>query len=257
MSNYTRNRGVVMCIVAVIVAGAIAVGLLTYYGTSYFNWTTNHDWNNTIEYNFERSEETMPDVVLLDIDIGAGAVSISFQNDSSLLYRIVAQAPNHTVQQHGAPVVSYGPTTITLNYHAAGVNITLGTGCAYRIDVDTGTSAINVNLNETASVGDVSLKTGTGAISLCMDSTTNLYESPSFSLETGVGAISIVLVLPGGIGGQFSASATFGTVEVVPTGWDVVEGNTYATPNYDTALQTLTISVTTVTGAVDAVLNVS
>ncbi len=257
MSNYTRNRGVVMCIVAVIVAGAVAVGLLTYYGTSYFIWNRPHGWENTIEYNFERSEETMPDLVLLDIDIGAGAVFITFENDSSLLYRILAQAPNHTVQQHGAPVVSYESSTITLDYHAVGVNITLGTGCAYRLDVDTGTGAITVNLNETASVGDISLKTDTGEILLCMDSTIELYGSPSFTLETGVGAISITLVLPSGIGGQFSASTAFGTVDVTPTGWDLVEGNIYATPNYETAPQTLTISSTTVAGAVNAVLGVS
>ncbi|TFF67222.1 hypothetical protein EU520_01570 [Candidatus Thorarchaeota archaeon] len=257
MSNYTRNKGVVLCIVAVIVAGAISVGLVTYYGTSFFNWNTGYDWNDTIEYEFERTEASMPTVVTLDLDIDAGAVSISFENDSSLLYRIVAEAPNQTVQQQGEPVVTYESDTIGLDYQAVGVNITLGTGCAYTMQLDIGTGAISLVLNETASIGDISLKTSTGAISLILASDVQLYQSPEFVLETGIGAISAVIDLPGGAGGRFTGSSGLGSVDVNATGWDNIEGNTYETANFTTASQTLTITASTGTGSLSAVLTTS
>jgi hypothetical protein len=241
----------------VIVAGAFTIGLLSYYGTNFFNWNTGYDWDNTVEYNFERSEASMPAVVTLDLDIDAGAVSISFENDSSLFYRIMAETPNETVQQHGAPVVTYESGTIALDYQAAGVNVTLGTGCAYIMQVDIGAGAISLVLNETASIADVTLKTSTGAISLVMNPTVQLHQNPEFKLETGIGAIAAVVDLPTAAGGRFSGSASLGEVDVTATGWNNIEGDVYETPDFDTAEQSLTITASSGTGAVSAVLTVS
>ncbi|MHA2395813.1 MAG: hypothetical protein ACXAC0_03850 [Candidatus Thorarchaeota archaeon] len=247
MSNYQRNTSVVVCIFAVIVVGAIAVGALSFYGNSWFNWNP-----ATTDFNFDAEVGATTGTVTLDIDLTTGGVAITFVDNASLLYDIDIEVQNTTLEKDGDPTVTFTSNTIGLVYTAAGVNITLGSGVNYTLDIDTTTGGIAVELVDGAHVGDVSLTAETGGISLAMTDDVVLLGNATFDLDATTGGITVVVDLPTGVGGSVEAAVGLGGVDITATGWTQITSNHYESSDYDTASQTLTVVIETTTGGVSA-----
>ena len=255
MSNYERNNTMVACIVAVIVIGAIAVGALAWLGTTTWNWHGT-SWQDTTEFSFEREPTIMPELTTVNITIDAGAVRVIFVEESDLLYRISMEVPNTTLEQHGSPTVDYASGVVSLDYQAAAVNVTLGTGSNYTLDLNVAAGGCQVIINEYAHIGDVDIVATTGGIDLTLSDDASLYgDDVNFVTETTTGGIQLNIGLPNSVGGRFIASTTIGGVDITANGWNEVGDNTYETPDYDTASKTLTISASATTGGVDATLS--
>ncbi len=241
----------VVCILSVLVIGAISVGLISYYGANTWNWNNNQP---TTDFTFEADVGTINETVTLDIDITTGGVTITFVDNESLLYNIDVEVLNTTLEAEGAPTVTFTSNTIGLAYPTAGVNITLGNGVNYTLDVDVTTGAITVVIGLDAHIGDVSLDTTTGAIFLEMSDDVVLLGNAIFDLTTTTGAIDILVDYPTGIGGSIECSVVTGSVDITAIGWTEITANHYETSDYDTASQTLTIIGQTTTGGIDAIV---
>lgn len=239
----------VVCIFAVLVIGAISVGLISYYGTNNWNWNNNPA---TTDFSFEAEVGTTNETVTLDIDITTGGVAIMFVDNESLLYKIDIEVLNTTLETEGDPTVTFLSNTIGLTYPTAGVNLTLGSGVNYTLDIDVTTGAIAVVLDLGAHVGDISLDTTTGGIFLSMTDNVVLQGNATFDLAATTGVIDINVDLPTGIGGSIECAVGTGDVDITTTGWTEITSNHYETSDYDTASQTLTIIAQTTTGSVDA-----
>lgn len=239
----------VVCIFAVLVIGAISVGLISYYGTNNWNWNNNPA---TTDFSFEAEVGTTNETVTLDIDITTGGVAIMFVDNESLLYKIDIEVLNTTLETEGDPTVTFSSNTIGLTYPTAGVNLTLGSGVNYTLDIDVTTGTIAVVLDLGAHVGDISLDTTTGGIFLSMTDDVVLRGNATFDLAATTGAIDINVDLPTGIGGSIECAVGIGDVDITATGWTEITSNHYETSDYDTASQTLTIIAQTTTGSVDA-----
>jgi hypothetical protein len=241
----------VACIFAVLVIGAVAVGLLAYYGTNSSNWNFNP---NTTIFSFEDDVGTINETVTLDIDISAGGVLVVFVDNESLLYSITIEVQNSTLETDGAPTVTFASNTIGIDYTAAGINVTLGSGVNYTLNIQSSAGGVDVVLGQSARIGDIALAVTTGGISLEMSDDAVLLGSPTFNLVTTTGGISIVADLPTGVGGSIECATTLGGVHITATGWTKITNNHYETTDYDTASQTLTIIAQTTTGGIDAVV---
>ncbi|MBY8997907.1 MAG: hypothetical protein KGD60_09255 [Candidatus Thorarchaeota archaeon] len=248
MSNNQRNTSMVVCIFAVIIVGAIAVGALSYYGTSWFNWSS-----ADTDFYFDAEVGATTGTVTLDIDLDVGGVSITFVDNASLLYDIEIVVQNTTLDTDGDPTVTFTSNTIGLVYTAAGVNITLGSGVNYTLDIDTTTGGISVALVDGAHVGDVSLTTEIGGITLAMTDDVVLLGNATFDLDSTTGGVSVVVDVPTGIGGSVEAAVGTGGVDITATGWTEITSNHYETSDYDTASQTLTVIIETTTGGITAI----
>jgi hypothetical protein len=251
LSNYERNTSLVICIFAVLVIGAISVGLISYYGTNTWNWNVNPA---TTDFSFEAEVGATNETVTLDIDLGAGGISIVFVDNASLLYDIDMEVQNTTLDQDGAPTVTFASNTISLDYTAAGVNVTLGSGVNYTLDVDVSAGGVDVILGEGAHVGDVSIDVTTGGISLVMSDDVSLLGNATFDLTTTTGGIDLVVDYPTDVGGSIEGAASVGGVDITAVGWTMVTANHYETSDYDTASQTLTIIAQTTTGGINAIV---
>jgi hypothetical protein len=248
MSNYQRNTSMVVCIFAVLIVGAIAVGALSYYGTSWFNWSS-----AKTDFYFDAEVGATTGTVTLDIHLSAGGVSITFIDNASLLYDIEIEVQNTTLDIEGDPSVTFTSNTIGLDYTAAGVNITLGSGVNYTLDIHVATGGIDVELVDGAHVGDVTLSTETGGISLAMTDAVVLLGNATFDLDTTTGGVSVVVDVPTGIGGSVECAVGIGSATITAVGWTEITSNHYETSDYDTASQTLTVVIETGTGGVTAV----
>ncbi|MGY5871008.1 MAG: hypothetical protein RTV72_02045 [Candidatus Thorarchaeota archaeon] len=247
MSNYQRNTSLVICIFAVLVIGAVGIGLISYYGTSTLNWSL-----ATTDFSFEAEVGATNETVTLDIDITSGGVSIVFVDDESLLYDIDVEVQNTTLETEGAPTVTFTSNTIRLSYPAAGVNLTLGSGVNYTLDIDVTSGGIAVALGLGAHVGDVSLDTTSGGIALEMTDDVVLLGNATFGLTTTSGGIDIDADYPSGIGGSIECAVGSGGVDITATGWTEITVNHYESSDYNTASQTLTIIAQVDSGGVDA-----
>ena len=251
MSNYQRNTSVVACIFAVLIIGAASIGLLAYYGTNTFDWNLNPA---TTDFHFESEVGTVNETVTLDFDLTTGGVSVVFVNDSSVLYDIDIEVANTTLETEGNPTVTFASNTIRFEYTAAGVNVTLGSGVNYTLNIHTTTGGIAVILGEGSHIGDVTLLTSTGGILVTMTDDAILFGDPTFDLETSTGGISVVVDLPVNVGGSFEGTATTGGVSITAPGWTEITSRHYETTDYETALQSLTVLAETSTGGISAVL---
>jgi len=233
------------------VIGAVAVGMISFYGTNTWNWNTNPA---TTDFSFEAETGATNETVTLDVDLATGGVNIVFVDNESLLYDIDMEVQNTTLETDGNPTVTFTSNTIRLDYTAAGVNITLGSGVNYTLNVDVTTGGLSVVLGIGAHVGDVSLDTTTGGISLVMTDDAVLLGNATFDLHTTTGGISIIVDYPTGTGGSIECAVGVGSVDITATGWTMVTANHYETSDYDTAAQTLTITAQTTTGGIDAIV---
>ncbi|MFX1559344.1 MAG: hypothetical protein ACFFBL_02035 [Promethearchaeota archaeon] len=247
MSNYQRNTSMVVCIFAVIIVGAIAVGALSFYGANWFNWNT-----ASTDFHFDAEVGATTGTVTLDIDLDVGGVTITFVDDATLLYNIDMEVQNNTLQRDGNPSVTFTSNTIGLDYTAAGVNITLGSGLNYTFDVDVATGGVDVELVDGAHVGDLSIKSETGGISFVMTDDVVLIGNATFDLDATTGGIAIVVDLPTGVGGSVECATTVGSVQITASGWTQITSNHYETTDYDTASQTLTVVAEATTGGITA-----
>ncbi len=237
----------VICIFAVLVIGAISVGLVSLYGNNAWNYNA-----ATTNFSFEAEVGATNETVTLDIAITTGGVSITFVDDESLLYNIDIEVLNTTLETEGDPTVTFASNTIGLSYPTAGVNLTLGSGVNYTLDIDVTTGAIAVVLGLGAHVGDVSLDTTTGGIFLNMTDDVVLQGNATFDLAATTGGIDINVDYPAGIGGAIECAVGTGDVDITATGWAEITTNHYETSDYATASQTLTIIAQATTGSVDA-----
>lgn len=248
LSNYQRNTSLVICIFAVLVIGAVGIGLISFYGTNTWNWNTNQA---TTDFSFEAETGAINETVTLDINITTGGVSIAFVDNESLLYDIDIEVQNTTLETEGAPTVTFASNTISLIYPEAGVNLTLGSGVNYTIDIDVTTGGLSVVLGAHAHVGDIDLTTITGGIDLIMSSSATILGNATFDLTTVTGGINVIAGYPTGIGGSIECAVGVGGVDITAIGWTQITANHYETSDYDTAAQTLTIIAETTTGGID------
>ena len=206
----------------------------------------------TTDFSFEADVGATNETVTLNVELGAGGVLIVFVDDDSLLYDFDIEVQNTTLAQDGNPTVTFASNTISLDYTAAAVNITLGSGLNYTIDVNVAAGGLAVVLDENAHVGDISLVATTGGISLEMTEETALMGDVTFDLETTTGGIDVTVDYPLGIGGSIECAVTVGAADITAPGWTQITANHYETSDYDTADQTLTILAQTTTGGIDA-----
>ena len=248
MSNYQRNTRMVVCIIGVLLVGAIAVGALSYYGTTNWNWNL-----DTTDFAFEAEVGATTGTVTLDVDLSAGGVSITFVDNATLLYDIDIEVDNTTLETDGEPTVTFIANTIGLDYTAGGVNITLGSGVNYTIDIVADAGGVSIALGPGAHVGDVTVLVTAGGITLGMTDDVILIGSPTFDLFATAGGIAIVADLPTGIGGSIECSVGAGGVDITAVGWTEITSSHYETTDYDTALQSLTIIAEATAGGITAV----
>lgn len=249
LSNYQRNTSLVICIFAVLVIGAVGIGLISYYGTNTMNWNYNPA---TTDFSFEAETGATNETVTLDIDVTTGGISITFVDNESLLYDITVEVQNTTLEIEGDPTVTFASNTIGLAYPTAGVEIILGSGVNYTIDVDVTTGGLSLVMGAGAHVGDVSLDATTGGISLQMTDDAVLMGNATFDLDTTTGGIDLTVDYPTGVGGSIECAVGVGGVDITATGWTMITSNHYETSDYGTASQTLTIIAETTTGGIDA-----
>jgi hypothetical protein len=249
MTSYERNTGMVVCILGVIIVGAVVVGAFSFFGPTTWGWFFGDD---TVYYHFDSTVDGTTGTVNLYVDVTTGAVNIDFEDNATLLYRIDVGVSNRTVQELGAPTVTFSASTITFDYTTSAVNVTLGSGVNYTLDVTTDTGAVDCDVIQGTHIGDVTITTGTGAIDFFMSSGVAVIGSPDFSFETTTGAIDLNVVLPSGIGGSIEAAVGTGSVDIDAPGWTEITSNHFESSDYDTASQTVTVVVQTDTGAVDA-----
>ncbi|NHI82834.1 MAG: hypothetical protein EAX81_00835 [Candidatus Thorarchaeota archaeon] len=247
MSEYQRNTGMVLCILAVLIGSAVVVGVLSFYGPSH--WFVGP--GETVYYSFDEVVDTTSGLVTLDVDLTAGSVNIEFVENTTLLYEIDIAVDNATVQEKGPPTVSYASNTIIYKYTAGAVNITLGSGTNYTLDITTTAGAVTCALASGANVSDISITTDAGAIEFSMTDDIVIIGSPDFAFETSIGAIEIDLDLPAGIGGSVEAVTEIGAVDIDALGWHELTSSHYESSDYDTASQTVTVTATTDIGEVD------
>lgn len=238
----------VVCILAVLIVGAIAVGALSYYGTNWFNWN-----DAETDFSFDAEVGATTGTVTLDIDLDLGGVSIIFVDNASLLYDIDIVVQNTTLETDGNPTVTFTSNTIVFDYTAAGANITLGSGVNYTLDIDVTTGGVSVELVDSAHVGDVAITTETGGISLVMTDGVVLLGNATFDLDATTGGISVIVDVPTGIGASVEAAVAVGTADITAVGWTEITSNHYETSDYRTAAQTLTVVIETTTGGITAI----
>ncbi len=249
MSSYQRNNTMVACILSVLIVGAIAVGALTYYGTTSWNWS-----QATTDFAFEAEVGATTGTVTLDINVGAGAVAVTFVDNATLLYDIDVEVLNRTVEAEGAPTVSFAGNVITFDYTAAGVNITLGSGVNYTMNIAVTSGGLDLHFIGGAHIGDVNATVTAGGMGLLFTDDVVLLGSPTFDLYAGSGAMTLNVGLPAGVGGSVECASVHGGVYITAPGWTAITSNHYETSDYDTAPQSLSVIAQTSSGAITATL---
>jgi hypothetical protein len=241
----------VICILAVLIGGAAIVGILASLGNTWGPSWPNDELNY---FNFDQSVGSTTGTVVLDVDVDASSVNVIFENNTDLLYEIDIGVTNQTLTQYGNPTVTFSSNTITLDYSAAKVNITLGTGVVYELDLVSGAGALSVVLSNGAKISDVSMEADAGSLSLVILDDIEVSGSPDFNLQAGAGSISVTADLPAGIGGSIEGSSSAGTVSITAPGWDEITPSHYESSDYDTASQRVTIVLVTSLGSISATI---
>ncbi|NWF94782.1 MAG: hypothetical protein HXY34_01435 [Candidatus Thorarchaeota archaeon] len=252
MSNgYTQNRSMVICIIAMIGIGSLLAGFAVLLGSSGWNWSSD---NTPRHFDFDELRGPINETVVLNVTMDVGAVTVSFVDNSTLLYRIGLTTTNSTVIKDGAPTVTLQAGVINLDYTVGTVVVYLGSGIAYDLRIKTTTGDVVVTALGVASVSDISLTSSVGAVRLTMTESASLVGNVTCDLETDVGDISVNIDLAAAIGGSFGCTTGIGSVSISAPGWTQIDSRHYQTANYATASQRLTITAKTGTGSVSAVL---
>ncbi len=250
MSNYERNTTMIFCILGVLVVGSIAVGAITFYGSSWLG----HD-NTPVYFHEDSTIGSVSGLVTINADINTGSLNILFVDNDTLLYDVDVQMSNRSYLQYGDPTIAFSSNTLTLSHEVAAFNITLGNGINYTINAQTSTGSIACVLSHDALVGDVALTTGTGSIAFTMTNDVTLIGNVDFDLTTNTGSVTAVIILPDDVGADFSAELGVGSIVVNAPTWDKVTSTHYQSDDYGDAPQNLDIVVETSVGSVTATLS--
>ncbi len=242
----------VVCIIAVLAVGAITVGGLTYLGST--GWWGNFNPAKTT-FTFHADVGNTTGAVLLDVKLAAGGLTLQFVDNSSLLYRMSVVVQNSTLQQYGPPAVTFAGNKIALDYTAAGVNVTLGTGVRYAIHGNVTAGGISATLNHGARLANMSLTSSAGGITVVTTNQIVVTGNVPVDLHTTAGGISVNVGLPTGVGGSFDATVTAGGISVNAPSWTHVTQNHYETANYNSASDKVTITAATNSGGISANLS--
>ncbi len=249
--GYTQNRGMVICIIAMIGIVSLLAGFAVFLGSSGWYWGTD---NTPRHFEFEELRGSNNGTLVLNVTIDVGAVTVSFVDNSTLLYRIDIATTNRTVIKDGPPTVTLQSGVINLDYTVGTVVVYLGSGVVYDLRIKTTTGDVEVTVLGVASVSNISLTSSVGAVRLTMNESVSLVGNVTCDLKTGVGDISVNIDLVAAIGGSFKGSTSIGSVSISAPGWTQIDPRHYETTNYTTASQRLTITASTNTGSVSAVL---
>jgi hypothetical protein len=254
MENYEKDNTMIGCIVATILLCAVLVGGLAYFSS--ITPPTNNDWNpyTYTTFIFESVETEMPDLVTLHVRKNSGGVSIKFEQNQNLLYRIEMLVHNDTVESIGPPNVTYTDDYIYLNYEHGTTEIVLGTGTVYEFDIHVYSGGIDADLRGSSRIGYISLSADSGGIEFKMNSQMILYGNASFELEAESGGMDIDISLPLGVGGCFHPIVGSGEIDI-SSNWGVVINSVYYTTNYETASKTVTITADVGSGGMNANLS--
>ncbi|MHA2020754.1 MAG: hypothetical protein ACW98J_09090 [Candidatus Thorarchaeota archaeon] len=232
------------------------IGLMIVFGgfVALYMWQTGWTWDSEmVDYDFDSSPASIPDSVILDINMPAGAIEITFTDDPALLYDIHMEVNQLTINQYGDPTVTFSANEIDLTYEAASATIVLGSGTNYTIDIDCSAASVSVIAGANAHIGDVSISASAGSIDFQMTSAVSIYDNITIDFEAEAGSIDADVTLPSGFGGSFDGATSVGTVTVTPSGsWSEVSGNNYETSDYATAESTVTITAETTVGSITA-----
>jgi hypothetical protein len=250
--QYQRNNAIVGFIVGVIVVGAILVGTFAYLGQTTYSWINIS--SEKVDYDFEQPLIDNAQIVTLDLDLDVGTVLVEFEDNPSLLYRMDLETTEDVVERDGDPTVTYTTQTIALDYSVAAINVTLGSGTVYFMDVQTATGSINLQLTNNAQIGNINIQTNTGAIWLMMTDEVIIPQSMIVDLDTTTGAIEAIIELPNEVGGVFTATTNIGSVDINTSMWQSIGTAHYETPNYRSADTLVTIQADTNVGSIDAIL---
>ncbi len=249
-NNYERNTTMVLCILGVLVIGSIAVGAITFFGAT--TWGPGD--LTPVYFHEDRNVGGVTGLVTIDVDINTGSLNLLFEDNDTLLYRVDVEMTNGSFLQYGEPTIDFSSNTLTVSHEVAAFNITLGNAVNYTIDAVTTTGSIVCLLAYDAMIGDIDLTTGTGSITFTMTGAVSLRGNPDFSLKTETGSIIAVVVLPGGVGGEFEASTSLGSITINAPTWDERTSSHYRTDDYGEAAQNLDIIAQTGTGSITATL---
>ena len=209
-----------------------------------------------VDYHFEETSPSPPNLITLNVDLAAGLVNINFVSNSTLIYRIDLTTNRWTVNQHGDPTVSYSSNTISLTYSATTADIYLADGANYTINTNIAAGNIHVIAGQYAILGDVNLETTAGTIQFELTNAAAINGNITVNLETNIGSINVDVQLPLGVSGNFSGTTNIGDVNISAISpWSEVNSNHYETMDYGSTTNSITIDATTNVGAIDAVLH--
>ena len=164
------------------------------------------------------------------------------------------EVDNRTLEIDGNPTVTFTSNTIRLDYTGGGVNITLGSGVNYTLDITTTAGGVAVTIGDGAHVGDVSINVASGGIAFTLTSDAQIMGNASVDLTADSGGIAFTIDPPAGVEARVDVSVVSGGVDIDAVGWVSLGNNDYQTNNYDSGAQILDISVSAVSGGIAGTL---
>ena len=259
MSNETAqatgsNRAIyiIVAVVAIVIISAGAIGGWLFWQNA-LRW---HYENQPVEYHFDEAAPTPPEQITLNIDLSAGAVIITFVDNTTLIYRMDVTTNRFIVDQYGDPTVSYASDTITFNYVGAAANIFLGSGANYTINTNTNAGSIHVMAGQYAHLDDVSLETTAGFIQFDLAITATLNGNITVTLSTTTGPIIVDVALPSGASGSFTGTSDIGSVNITPSSpWSEVSATEYETLDFGSTVNSIDITAHADIGSITATLS--
>ncbi|MFX1491430.1 MAG: hypothetical protein ACFFBX_04505 [Promethearchaeota archaeon] len=236
---------------AIIIIGGVVGGWVL--GQNAIRWQLEME---QVDYHFEETASSPPDLITLNVNLAAGAVNITFVDNSTLIYRIDVTTNRWTLNQYGDPTITYSSNTIVFDYEAAATSIFLGNGANYTINTNTAAGSTHVIANQYAHLGDVSLETTAGALQFELSSTATINGNVTVTLVTSAGGIDVDVQLPSSVSGSFLGTTNLGSVNINAVNpWSQVTANNYETTDFGSTTNSMTIDATTNIGAVSANLS--
>ena len=146
--------------------------------------------------------------------------------------------------------MTFTSNTIQLDYTGGGVNITLGSGVNYTIDITTESGGVAAAFGAGAHIGDVTLDVTSGGIAFTLTNDAVIIGNATFDFTTHSGGIAFTIDVPIGFGASVSASTVSGGIDIDAVGWVSLGDNDYQTVNYDDSARILDITVSAYSGGI-------
>ncbi len=250
MSEYKRNKAMIVCILAVVVGGAALSGWLAYTG----GWM-GFGWGNspTTTFQFMLQEDNPPSSAVVIVQLDVGTVNVTFTDSPDLVYLFEVEVPNATLQTQGVPTIQSDNGVYILNYTVATVNLVLGNSSRYVIGAEVDTGDVAIDIGKSANVTEVFVTMTTGNVDLTISDDAPLQDRVDVSIRITTGNVNLTVRLPAGVGGWYLGSVDDEDITLEGSRW-TRSGGFYITPDYDEAATKLKIVVTLQTGHVTALL---